>query len=125
MGKNADEADAEEIIEIANKASFADQQMQVKENVHSQIKAFCTYMDEMLLPNEKRVNDPMELSQQENSSPHHSGLNSAKGRCDPPNNIPGDFGFVLSSPYFSCHSARFYPLLSYLPFLFDPWCHRK
>ncbi|KAG4988224.1 hypothetical protein JHK85_031207 [Glycine max] len=78
LGKNADEADAEEIIEIANKASFADQQMQVKENVHSQIKAFCTYMDEMLLPNEKRVNDPMELSQQENSSPHHSGLNSAK-----------------------------------------------
>ncbi|KAG5008508.1 hypothetical protein JHK85_027050 [Glycine max] len=53
LGKNADEAHAEEIIEMASKASFADQQMQVQENVHSQIKTFCTFMDEILLPNEK------------------------------------------------------------------------
>ncbi|TKY67752.1 hypothetical protein E2542_SST10648 [Spatholobus suberectus] len=78
LGKNADEADAEEIIEMASKASFADQQMQVQENVHSQIKAFCTCMDEILLQNEKMVNDHLELSQQANSSPHHSGLSSAK-----------------------------------------------
>ncbi|RDX81367.1 hypothetical protein CR513_37961, partial [Mucuna pruriens] len=78
LGKNADEADAEEIIKMANKASFADEQMQVQENVHSQIKAFCTCMDEILLPNEKMVNDHFELSQQANSSPHHSGHSSAK-----------------------------------------------
>ncbi|KAJ1422100.1 DNA-binding barrel domain superfamily [Sesbania bispinosa] len=72
LGKNADEADAEEIIEMANKASVADQQMQVQENIHSQIKAFCTFMDELLLPN-KMVND---------------SFDSTKGRCDPPTNYP-------------------------------------
>ncbi|KAK8310987.1 hypothetical protein V6Z11_D02G220100 [Gossypium hirsutum] len=50
LGKNADEADAEEIIDMASKASFTDQQMQVQENVHFQIKNFCTVMDEILLP---------------------------------------------------------------------------
>lgn len=81
MGKNAEEEDAEEIIKMANKASVADQQMQVQENVHFQIKAFCTFMDEVLLPNEKTVNDDScELSQQANILPHHSGLSSAKGR---------------------------------------------
>ncbi|RDX73518.1 hypothetical protein CR513_46859, partial [Mucuna pruriens] len=53
LGKNADEAHAEEIIEMASKASFADQQMQVQENVNLQIKTFCSFMDEILLPNEK------------------------------------------------------------------------
>lgn len=50
LGKNADEADAEEIIDMASKASFTDQQMQVQENVHYQIKNVCTVMDEILLP---------------------------------------------------------------------------
>ncbi|KAL2329145.1 hypothetical protein Fmac_022572 [Flemingia macrophylla] len=77
LGKNADESDAEEIIKMANKASFADQQMQVQENVHSQIKTFCTCMDEIFLPNEMMMNDHLKLSQQANSSPHHSGLSSA------------------------------------------------
>ncbi|XP_061362691.1 uncharacterized protein LOC133306392 isoform X3 [Gastrolobium bilobum] len=76
LGKNADEADAEEIIAIASKASVADQQMQVQENVHSQIKAFCTFMDEVLLPNEKMVNGPFELSHQANILPHCTGLSS-------------------------------------------------
>lgn len=80
LGNNADEADAEEIIEMASKASFADQQMQVQENVHSQIKAFCTRMNEILLPNEKVVNDYLELSQQANRSPHHSAKAVSKQR---------------------------------------------
>ncbi|KAL2329142.1 hypothetical protein Fmac_022569 [Flemingia macrophylla] len=71
LGKNADEADAEEIIKMANKASFADQQIQV------QIKTFCTCMDEIFLPNEMMLNDHLKLSQHANSSPHHSGLSSA------------------------------------------------
>ncbi|XP_020215208.1 SET domain-containing protein 9 isoform X2 [Cajanus cajan] len=51
--------------------------MQVQENVHSQIKTFCLRMDEILIPNEKMVNDHLKLSQQANSSLHHSGLCSA------------------------------------------------
>ncbi|XP_061362693.1 uncharacterized protein LOC133306392 isoform X5 [Gastrolobium bilobum] len=50
--------------------------MQVQENVHSQIKAFCTFMDEVLLPNEKMVNGPFELSHQANILPHCTGLSS-------------------------------------------------
>ncbi|KAK2381385.1 hypothetical protein QL285_068989 [Trifolium repens] len=73
LGKNASEADAEEIIEMASKASVADQQMVVQENVHSQIKAFCTIMDEALLPNEKIVSDDsFKLSQQTIILPQHS-----------------------------------------------------
>ncbi|XP_027911049.1 uncharacterized protein LOC114169876 isoform X2 [Vigna unguiculata] len=69
LGENANEADAEEIIKMASKASFVDQQMQVQENVHSQIKAFCTCMNEILVSKEKMVNGPLELSQQANTSP--------------------------------------------------------
>ncbi|RYR32201.1 hypothetical protein Ahy_A10g046798 isoform C [Arachis hypogaea] len=86
LGKSADEANVEEIIEMANKASFADQQMQVQENVHSQIKAFCTFMDEILLPNKKMVNDFSELSRQTNTLPHRSGLSFAVGRSNTPIN---------------------------------------
>ena len=86
LGKSADEANVEEIIEMANKASFADQQMQVQENVHSQIKAFCTFMDEILLPDKKMVNDFSELSRQTNTLPHRSGLSFAVGRSNTPIN---------------------------------------
>ena len=81
MGKNASEADAEEIIEMATKASVADQQMVVQENVHSQIKAFCTFMDEVFLPNEKENDVSFELSQQTKILPQHSDLRSANGKC--------------------------------------------
>ncbi|MED6195660.1 hypothetical protein PIB30_039995 [Stylosanthes scabra] len=54
---------------MADKASVDVQQMQVQENVHSQIKSFCTSMDEILLQNEKLVNDPFELSRQANVLP--------------------------------------------------------
>ena len=91
MGKSADEADVEEIIEMASKASFADQQMQVQENVHSQIKAFCKFMDEILLPKERMVNDRFELSQQTNTLPRRSGLSFAVGSSDKPTINPGEF----------------------------------
>ena len=96
MGENANEADAEEIIKMASKASFVDQQMQVQENVHSQIKAFCTCMNEILVSKEKMVNGPLELSQQANTSPLRGKPSSAKGVCDPTNNIPGDLIFALN-----------------------------
>lgn len=57
---NAAEADAEEIIEMATKASFADQQKQVQENIHSQVKSFCMHMDEILLPDMRKGNEPAE-----------------------------------------------------------------
>ncbi|XP_004507402.1 uncharacterized protein [Cicer arietinum] len=65
---------------MASKASVADQHMQVQENIHSQIKTFCTFMDEVLLPTKKTVNDDsFEFSQQTNISPQHSELISANG----------------------------------------------
>ncbi|XP_024638781.1 uncharacterized protein [Medicago truncatula] len=54
--------------------------MVVQENVHAQIKAFCTFMDAVFLPNEKKVNDvSFELSQQTKILPQHSDLRSANG----------------------------------------------
>ncbi|WVZ22175.1 hypothetical protein V8G54_000719 [Vigna mungo] len=87
LGKNADEARTEEIIEMAGKASFADQQMQVQENVHSQIKTFCTFMDEILLPKEKMVNQ----HEPESTVPRRSGLSFAVGRSNLVQNKLGEF----------------------------------
>ncbi|KAE8672724.1 Serine carboxypeptidase-like 35 [Hibiscus syriacus] len=50
LGKDAKEADAEDIIDMVSKASFADQLMQVQENVHDQNKNFCAAMDGIILP---------------------------------------------------------------------------
>ncbi|XP_057445262.1 uncharacterized protein LOC130737493 isoform X2 [Lotus japonicus] len=69
---------------MASKASFDDQQKQVQENVHSQIRTFCSFMDEILLPNEKPLNDPLGLSQQATVFPRRSGLSFAVGRTDAP-----------------------------------------
>ncbi|XP_004505812.1 uncharacterized protein [Cicer arietinum] len=90
LGKSADESDAEKIVEKASKTSFADQVVQVQENVHSQIKTFCALMDEILLPNEEIVNDPLGLSQQASILPRRSGLSLAVGRSDSsPDNSAG------------------------------------
>lgn len=67
--------------------------MQVQENVHSQIKTFCTFMDEILLPNEKMVNE----HQLESTVPHRSGLSFAVGRSDPAQNNLGEFDPLLIS----------------------------
>lgn len=83
MGKDAIEADAEEIIDMAGKASLADQHKQVQDNVHNQITNFCNYMDHILLP-DLNVKDKQDTSSSENSpSPRRSGLGLAIGRTAP------------------------------------------
>ena len=50
LGRDAEEAKAKEFNEMACKASLADQQMQVQENIHAHIKSFSMCIDEILLP---------------------------------------------------------------------------
>ncbi|PKA55033.1 hypothetical protein AXF42_Ash003670 [Apostasia shenzhenica] len=73
LGENADEKDAEEIVEMASKASVADQQRQVQENIHDQIKHICGLMDEILHPDSP--NSTLQLR----DSPKRSGLSFAVG----------------------------------------------
>lgn len=44
------------LLKKANNTSFADQAIQVRGNVHTQVKTFCAFMDEILLPNEQTMN---------------------------------------------------------------------
>ncbi|KAJ8618557.1 hypothetical protein MRB53_014743 [Persea americana] len=88
LGKNADEADAEEIIDMASKASLVDQQKQVQENIHSQIKTFCSSMDDILLPNYKSAHDLVTSSRESQGVPRGSGLSFAIGRSSPTTNQP-------------------------------------
>lgn len=88
LGRDADEADVEEIIDMANKASVADQQKQVQENIHSQIKTLCTSMDEILLPDIKKLNQPLASSPQTHTVSRCSGLSFAVGRHGSPNDSP-------------------------------------
>ena len=57
LGRDVDEAKAEEFNEMACKASLADQQKQVQEDIHAQIKSFSTCIDEILLPYTKRIGE--------------------------------------------------------------------
>ncbi|OMO99114.1 hypothetical protein CCACVL1_03923 [Corchorus capsularis] len=92
LGNDADEADAEEIIDMASKAPFYEQQKQVQENIHHQIKNFCTAMDEILLPD---ISQPQES--QSNATPPQSGLSFAVGRISPSTNRPeGNVFYMLS-----------------------------
>ncbi|KAB2623997.1 hypothetical protein D8674_015657 [Pyrus ussuriensis x Pyrus communis] len=84
LGRDADEADVDEIIDMANKASIADQQKQVQENIHLQIKNFCVSMHEVLLPDVKKLNVGTESPKQSNASTRRSGLSFAIGRNGPP-----------------------------------------
>nr|GME00245.1 uncharacterized protein LOC109153007 [Ipomoea batatas] len=87
LGKGADEKDAEEIIDMASKASLDDQQKQVQENVHCQIETFCTCMDEILIPVSKSPVEPQSPSERSNP-PRRSGLSFAVGGSSPLNNCP-------------------------------------
>ncbi|CAL5350653.1 unnamed protein product [Camellia sinensis] len=90
LGRNADESDAEAIIDMAGKATFADQQKQVQENIHSQIKTFCASMDEILLPNSKSINESSESTSQRNTAMTRIGLGLglAIGMMSPQNKSP-------------------------------------
>ncbi|KAG5573422.1 hypothetical protein H5410_063188 [Solanum commersonii] len=83
LGKDAVETDAEEIIDMAGKASLVDQQKQVQENVHSQITSFFKYMDHILQPDLTVKDKPGTPSSKNNSSPRRSGLSFAIGRTTP------------------------------------------
>ncbi|OIT28801.1 PREDICTED: uncharacterized protein LOC109212197 [Nicotiana attenuata] len=83
LGRNADEADAEEIIDMANKASLADQRKQVHENVHSQVTSFCGYMNDILLPDHKFKDNQATSPTTTSSSPENSGLGVAVGQNSP------------------------------------------
>ena len=49
---------------MASNASLADQQNQVQEFVHAQVKIFAMSMDEILIPDNKRIGDAHELPPQ-------------------------------------------------------------
>ncbi|XP_021910597.1 uncharacterized protein LOC110824322 isoform X2 [Carica papaya] len=76
LGRNAEEADLEEIIDMASKASVADQQKQVQENIHSQIRRVCSSMDKIL---EVKTDERLESGSQSNVAPRRSGLSFAVG----------------------------------------------
>ncbi|KAI5399690.1 hypothetical protein KIW84_064863 [Lathyrus oleraceus] len=110
---NCDESDAEKIIEKASNTSFADQAIQVQENVHTQVKTFCAFMDEILLPNEQTMNDPLGLSQQASVLPRRSGLSLAVGRNgSSPDNYAGLF---LDGAVDVGSVVAFYPGVVYSP----------
>ncbi|KAL5714586.1 hypothetical protein ACHQM5_016526 [Ranunculus cassubicifolius] len=83
LGKDATETDAEEIIDMAEKAILSDQQQQVQENIHTQIKTFSTLMDDLLTPDAKNSKEP-----HGSATPHRSGLSFAVGRDGAPPNKP-------------------------------------
>ena len=58
---------------MACKASLADQQNQVQENIHAQIKSFCMFMNEILIPDNKRIGDAHELPAQPTIAPRGNG----------------------------------------------------
>lgn len=112
MGRDADGADVDEIIDMANKASIADQQKQVQENIHLQIKNFCVSMDEVLLPDVKKLNEGTESPKQSNASTRRSGLSFAIGRNGPPVKHRGElFTFVFGFLFLS--SRQFFRTFDY------------
>ena len=54
---------------MACKASLADQQKQVWEIIHAQIKSFSMCIDEILLPYTKRIGEAQELPPQPIAAP--------------------------------------------------------
>ncbi|XP_043696329.1 uncharacterized protein LOC122646790 [Telopea speciosissima] len=89
LGKDAEEADAEVIIDMATKAPFADQQKQIQENIHTQVKGFCTSMDGILLPNFDKKKEAHNLPLETTTAPSRSGLSLAIGRSEAPKNHIG------------------------------------
>ncbi|KAL5665941.1 hypothetical protein ACJX0J_026049, partial [Zea mays] len=77
LGENADEKDAEEIIDLASKASIADQQKQVQDNVHYELTHMCQAMDSILCPD--TINDPSKGPSEAHNHSQRSGLSFAVG----------------------------------------------
>ena len=79
---------------MASKASIADQQSQLQENVHPQIKSFSMTMDEILILDTKRIGDAHELPPQP-AAPCWNGQ---------PTNHPGKVLFAI---------RKLFPMLHY------------
>lgn len=97
LGKNADEVDAEEIIDMASKASLAEQQKLVQENIHAQINNFCTSMDDILLPDPSTADDTVNSPSEKNTTTQRSGLSLAIGRSAPLYGRPGEPNLLFVS----------------------------
>ncbi|XP_075666293.1 uncharacterized protein LOC142636098 isoform X3 [Castanea sativa] len=107
LGRDAEEADAEEIIEMASKAFLADQQKLVQENIHAQIKSFSMSIYEILLPDSKRIGEAYELPPQPTAAPRRSGLGFAVGRHDQPTDHPG-MGVGFTTGFWAICGAFFF-----------------
>lgn len=71
---------------MASKASVADQQKQVQENIHSQIRRVCSSMDKIL---EVKTDERLESGSQSNVAPRRSGLSFAVGGNNLRSDQPG------------------------------------
>ncbi|KAK7860091.1 hypothetical protein CFP56_042143 [Quercus suber] len=91
LGRDADEAKAEEFNDMACKASLADQQKQLQENIHAQIKSF------------SMIVEAQELPPQPIAAPCQSGLGFDIGRNGQPTDHPGKILFVKKEPFPMLH----------------------
>jgi hypothetical protein len=76
LGRDAEEADIDEIVEMADKSPISDQEKQVHENIHTQIQTFCKSMDDILL--DSTTKDVP--AQEQNIATRRSGLSLAVGK---------------------------------------------
>lgn len=104
MGKDAGDADIEEIIDMASKAPLADQQEQVQENIYSQIKTFCASVDDILRPSSKSSEELINSPIEKGAGPRVSGLSLAVGSNVSMKVSPGELltEFHFSSDLFMC-----------------------
>lgn len=79
---------------MGSKAPLADQQEQVQENIYSQIKVFCTSMDNILRTDFKSKSESISAEQQ-NAGPRRSGLSLAVGRSAQTKTSPGELLIVF------------------------------
>lgn len=82
---------------MANKASVKDQQKQVQENIHFQIKNMCKIMDEILRVDNKNIPDPPGSIPCSQNGPRRrrSGLSFAIGKGTPSANEPGEWLYCI------------------------------
>ena len=99
LGRDVDEAKAEEFNEMACKASLTYQQKQVQENIHAQIKSFSMCINEILLLDTKRIGEAQELPTQPIAAPCQSGAGFAVGRNGQSTDCPGKILFVIKNPF--------------------------
>ncbi|KAK9106322.1 hypothetical protein Syun_022333 [Stephania yunnanensis] len=96
LGNNANETDAEEIIDMASKTPLTDQQALVQENIHSQIRDFCTLMNDVLRP--KKISESHSSSSGASELPRRSGLSFAVGKGGQSTNQHGDAAMPETVP---------------------------